>query len=271
MVAKIDRMTEKETEAVNGFILRVTLPLLIDAQPSPKILGTGTLFQAEGRAFLVTAAHILKTNPDDLESDDIEFTAIAIPSRPVNATLQTLGTFDVLRPKPPSKVDVAVLELKTSETIEMLRTGWGFLEFDRVGPASTSDRFILSGYLLEGARFDGINVGQAMLALRTDRLDYTPDVGDPDPTADQFYYLQSDGELIDGSKRTIPGLKGLSGASIWSYTDLRTSPLWEPSKALHVVAVQSTYKRGTWFRGVDWAAVKTILRRPEVGLRNPPS
>jgi hypothetical protein len=264
---KADPLAVHASEAVNRFILRVSLPLLSDGTQSPKILGTGTLFRIDGRVFLVTAAHLLKEDPEDSSSNDIDFTAIAFPSRPIAATLQTLGSFEVIRPAPQSNIDVVVLELKTPETIAILERGWDFLNFDNTGMGVRGTRFILSGYLFEGVRFDGTNIGQAMLTLTTDFLDYVPAVTDPAPSVDQFYYLEDQGTLIDGTTRRIPHLKGLSGASIWSYVAPSPPALWDPSTALHVVAVQSSAKRGHWFRGVDWAAVREIFRDPKVGLK----
>jgi hypothetical protein len=266
----VDPSVLNESQAIHSFILRVTLPLLKESGEVPEILGTATLFRTGDRVFLVTAAHILKEDENDLSSADIDLTSIAFPSGPTNASLHTLGAIEVYRAPPEENIDVAVLEVKSPEIIEMIEKGWGFLKFDQVAQREEGNRFILSGFLVEGVRWDGRNVGQAMLTLATDPLHYIPDVSHPAPTVDQFYYLQKDGELADGSSRPIPNLKGLSGASIWSYAH-STSPFWDPSKALRVVAVQSTAKRGEWFRGVDWAAVNAILASPVVGLEHPPA
>ncbi|MEA3031935.1 MAG: hypothetical protein QOG13_3260 [Sphingomonadales bacterium] len=265
-------MTGKQTidvqkdAAITQFAVEVTLPLLADG---PKMLGTGTLFTHEGRYFIVTAAHILKVDEDDPGSADIDLTGIAFPTgRGRQETLITLGSFTVHRPAPPSRVDVVVLELQDSETIATLKKGWRFLCFDAVAPFPFNARFILSGFPLEGATWDGQNVGQNFLTLATDPLHYVPKVKYPEPSIDRFFYLEDKGQLLDGSLREIPKLQGLSGASLWAYAE--PAGLWSPATALKVVAVQSSYSRGKWIRCADWEAVRYIFNKPEIGFQTPP-
>lgn len=255
-----------EEPLVHNFMLRVTIPILLDAGECPDILGTGTLFRIQGRSFIVTAAHILKVDDKDLYSANVDLEAIAVPTGPSRATLHTLGTFDLYRPEPPSHIDVVVIELRTPEVVTMLEAGWHFLDLAQVASAEDAERFVLSGFLVDGARFESNNVGQKMLRLSTDRLHYLPDVAHPEPSVDQFYYLQDTGELPDGTMAQIPSLKGMSGASIWSYAEPREGKVWELSTALKVIAVQGAAKAKHWFRGADWKAVAAILSDPKVGL-----
>jgi len=252
-----------------SFILRVTIPLLLDAEPVPHILGTATLFKSEGRVFLVTAAHLLHED-GDFSLPTIDFTAIAFPSQPIDASLQTLGSFIILRPAAPSQIDVAVLELQDAETIRQLEIGWGFLGLDQASRSIIGDRYVLSGFPLQSVRLENDCIQQAFLTLYTDALPHAPSVRNPMPGVDRFFYLQNEGFTVDGQSRPIPRLQGLSGASIWSIALPDEKSVWHPSTALQVVAVQSSALRGAWFRGVDWEAVRVILRRPEVGLTNPP-
>jgi hypothetical protein len=62
---------ENEVLLIRGFIQHVTLPLILNSTPAPIILGTATIFRIEGRTFIVTAAHTLKSDPDDPYSGDI--------------------------------------------------------------------------------------------------------------------------------------------------------------------------------------------------------
>lgn len=263
-----DALEAKSDEAVTHYILKSTVPLLADAAPSPWILGTGTLFEHEGRHFIVTAAHILKTDANDLSSPDIDLSAIACPTGLVGATIITLGSIDVFRPAPPSNLDVVVLELKDDEVVQTLKGGWTFLGFDTVDPFPAQGRFLLTGFLYDGRTWDGRNIGQRCLKLATDPLDHIPTVNDPEPQFDRFFLLRDKAEMPDGSLREIPPLPGMSGASLWSFH--QPAGLWSPEKAVKIVAVQSSYMRGKWFRCFDWEAVRLIFRTPEVGLRCPP-
>ena len=274
---------ELRRKAVHAFILRASLPLLADAGERMAVLGTGTLFYINERYFIVTAAHILKEDPDDFNSPGIDLTAIAYPSRLQSAAsntfhpaassalrpaaLNTLGPFEVFRPKMPFKTDVAVLELKSSSTIAVLKEGWGFLTLRNVGTPDSCANFILAGYLFEGATFKAGIVTQKVLSIQTSLLDYLPEVEFPEPGIDQFYYLPENLEAGDPPQK-VTSLKGLSGASIWAYVNFTpSSALWDASLALQVIGVQSSAKIGCWFRGVDWAVVKSILRNDDVGIR----
>ena len=251
--------------ALFGYVVEATVPLLADG---PTVLGTGTLFTHEGRHFIMTAAHILKVDHNNPESDDIDLAGIAVPNGRSHATIFTLGSFTVHRPASPSRVDVVVLELLDAKSVNTLKRGWRFLGFDAAGPFPTGARFILAGFPKAGATWDGKNVGQNFLMLATDELTHTPRLKDLEPTVDRFFHLEEEGELLDGSLRTIPELNGMSGASVWAYTE--PSGLWSPSAALKAVAVQCSYSPGRWFRCVDWAAVRYILNKPEIGFRSPP-
>ena len=58
-----DKFLDQQQDAlVSRYVLEVTIPLFTDG---PKILGMSTLFTHEGRHFIVTAAHILKVDPND--------------------------------------------------------------------------------------------------------------------------------------------------------------------------------------------------------------
>lgn len=261
-------LDEQKHSAIINYVNASTIPLLADATEAPDILGTGTLFQHEDRYFIITAAHILKSDPDNPCSQDIDLTAIAYPTRKIDAKLMTLGPFEVYRPQPPSRVDVVVLELKDRETISALNKAWRFLGFDKVAPFPFNARFLLSGYPVEGVSWDGQKVGQNFLSITTDALDHVPSVQFPEPTVDRFFYLEDEGQLPDGSSRKLPALQGLSGASLWAYNE--PTGIWDASKAMKIVGVQSSYLRGQWFRCVDWCAVRHILRTPIVGFQSPP-
>lgn len=256
---------------VSRYVVEVTIPLLADnpnlVEQGPIVLGTGTLFEHEGRHFIVTAAHILKVDEEDPKSADIDLEGIAFPSGRSNATLQTLGSFDIHRPDPTSHIDVVVLELKDQATIATLKAGWRFLGFDAAGPFPFKACFVLSGFLMEGASWIGERVGQNFLMLSTDALHYVPEVRFPEPTVDRFFHLEKEGVLLDGSKRTIPRLKGLSGASLWAYTE--PAGIWSPETVLKVVAVQNGAKHGEWIRCADWDAVRYIFNQPSLGFISP--
>ena len=265
---------------LNNYRLRFTLPLFSEPPNSFVLLGTGTLFEHEDRYFIVTADHIFRVDGDDPQSPLIDMTTVGVPTdpRPAGAgaaSIVTLGNHCVYRLTPPVLIDVIVVELLDPRTIATLKAGWSFLPFSQAEDVSdTDDRFVITGFMGHGLKFDPSTnqVRQAMLNLETDYLHYTPQVKDPAPQFDLFFYLQSDMTNVDGTQRTVPTLKGLSGGPIWTVRDIGESQLWTPSKAMKIVAIQSSelQSQEKWSRGFRWSAVQQILRQPEVALQNPP-
>lgn len=77
---------------------------------------------------------------------------------------------------------------------------------------------------------------------------------------------------VDGTKRTVTTLRGLSGGPIWALRAIAENELWMPFKAMKIVGIQSSelQSQEKWSRGFRWSAVQKILRQPDVGLQNPP-
>ena len=87
-------------------------------------------------------------------------------------------------------------------------------------------------------------------------------------SVDRFFYYEKNGQLLDASTREVPRLQGLSGASLWAYSE--PWGIWSASAALKVVAVQNSAKHGKWIRCADWEAVRYIFRMLEIGFLSPP-
>lgn len=269
-------LVQQQHILLNNYRLGFTLPLFSDV-PDLALLGTGTLFEHEDRQFLITADHVFREDENDPNSRLIDMSAIAAPSDPRpagrgSADIVTLGDHVIHRLPPPVLIDVIVLELKSEETIKRLKTGWSFLSFDEAEPLRPDDdRFVITGYLREGLKWDGRVVSQAMLNLETDFYWDDPAVKEP-TDFDHFFYLQQEMATVDGKQRRVDSIKGLSGGPIWAVRDVAKTALWHPAKAMKIIAVQSSEFQGKekWARGVDWRAVLAILRGPSVGFLSPP-
>ncbi len=265
---------------LNNYRLKFTLPIFSELSNNFELLGTGTLFEHEDRYFVVTADHIFRTHVDDPHSPLIDMTTVGVPTDPRPpeagaAPILTLGSHCVYRLTPPVLIDVIVIELLDRQLVATLKAGWSFLPFSQAEDVATDDdRFVITGFLGESTKFDASTnrVGQAMLNLETDYLHYTPQVKDPVPELDLFFYLQSDMTNVDGTQRTVTTLRGLSGGPIWALRHIPEGQLWMPSKTMKIVAIQSSelQSREKWSRGFRWLAVQQILRQSTVGLNNPP-
>jgi len=255
-------------EAVNLYILSVTLPLLADVDSEePKVLGTGTLIRHEDRLFIVTALHVLKEDQQDLQSPDIDFERVAFPTAPIKGKIHTLGSICVYRPKAAPTLDVVIIEIIDDEVRGVLADGWRAISLDQVAPFPADGPMMANGYLLEGASAKDGNIGQKFFNLGTEPLDHVPEVEDA-TEFDRFLLLKREGQLADGAFGEMPSLRGMSGTSVWTLRKIEG--LWDPTIALKAVGIQTSAKPGHFVRCLEWSAALGIFRSTEVGFSSPP-
>src|SRR5271166_4055384 len=173
-------------------ITNATLPLLLaDGNGVKEVLGNGTLFEAEGRLFIVTALHIVKTNKNDLASPNVDLGDVALPEAPDRrVTLWTLGNLRVW-PSVLPDVDVVVLDVLSDGARRALRTNWRPLALRRAGRWLSGARFVLAGTPTELTRPEDAATGQHIvqrpLAIVTDELASAPEAAAP---WDRFLLLE---------------------------------------------------------------------------------
>jgi hypothetical protein len=256
---------EQVTRALQAFMVSVTIPILYDHETQgTNQVGTGTLFTADNRLFLVTAAHLF--DGLDPEHDQDRFGRFAIPSRHTTQ-LWGLGPYKLLRPKQ-TEFDVAVLELQESATIERAKASWRILALANTAVAAPSGLFILCGFpFVRQRRIDDTITGDRMTVF-TARIPIPQNATPPvHPALDLFFAY--DAEAIDAvTKAPIEALplEGCSGASIWQYEEPKANALWSPERCLKIVGVQSAYRKDQYFRAKSWAAVLEILRQSDERL-----
>jgi hypothetical protein len=250
-------MDQQEAIAVERFALNVTIPILIETEHGGNLHATGTLFEIRDRFFIITAQHIFDNVPD--------LTKLAVPHNPFTSGLSTLGTFDVLKPTEPH-IDVAVIELKSAETIAILRSGWKFLSLQNVGyPSRTAldESFFVSGYPIELANRVGGWVTGKFFTAYTQLIPNVP-VEAEQPVIDGldlFFDYAKEATLITGGLGQTPEAPGLSGASIWERR--KTSGIWTPESATCVVGVQSAYVHSKYIRAKSWMSVAKVLEQAD--------
>lgn len=263
-------------QLLNDYRLRYTLPIFDETSKGFDILGTGTLFEHEGRSFIITADHLFRTDPDRADSPLIDMSLIHMPSEPRRpgeglASMVLLGRHKLHHFVAEPNVDVVVMELLEPETIAILQKHWSFLPFSQAEDvAETDDRFVITGFMSHEAQYSAERntVTQRMLNLETDLLYDIPKLNTLVPDYDLFLHFQTDGTTVDGAQRRVATLEGLSGGPIWAVRDVSETALWAPAKAMKIVAIQSGEARHAknWARGFRWSAVLKILRRPELGF-----
>jgi hypothetical protein len=248
-------MTDEDRQimrAVERFAGTVTVPVLHEHKPDQvDQIGTGTLFDVEGRLLFVTAGHIFdEINPQDM----------VIPSTKTKE-LHGIGPYELFRPDI-EDIDIAVIELKHAPAIERARDGWRVLSLADTAEPSEEGHFILAGYPSErGTRVGGL-LGGSLLTLHTERLAQLPRsvVTSASSDLDLFFRYEQEAETIDGKTMAVPKLPGCSGASMWEYREPPDMRFWNAEQCLHIVGVQSSYfdKKG-YFRVKRWSYVRAMI------------
>jgi len=253
-------MDRNEARSLEHFVLNVTIPILIETENSAALHATGTLFEIENRPLIVTAQHIFDHLPD--------LTKLAFPHKPNAGDLSTLGTIEVLKPTA-SHVDVAVIELKSPETIQILKAGWKFLSLENIAYPSKSvsdESFFVSGYLEELTKQKEGRITSNFFTAYTQLIPITPDEAEPPVVEglDLFFDYATKATLITGSSAKTPKLQGLSGASVWELGSV--SGIWAPERAARVVGVQSSCFHSKYIRAKSWLAVAKVLEQADEHL-----
>lgn len=247
-------MTNEEREimrAVERFAAGVAVPVLHEYEPE-KVdqVGTGTLFDVEGRLMLITASHIF----DEIRAEDL-----VLPSTHTKE-LHGIGPYELFRADH-EDIDIAIVELRHPPAIERAREGWRILSLDDIAEPSDDGHFILTGYPSERLTRVGGLLGGSLLTLHTERLAALPQgvqISEADDI-DLFLRYDQTGLNIDAVATAVPKLPGCSGAAVWEYSEPDGMVFWRAESCLKVVGVQSSYfdkkgffraKRGKYVRGM---------------------
>lgn len=241
----------QEAAAIERFVLNSTVPLVYEGCDRACLAGTGTLFEVNGRVFVVTARHIFDDFPDSGR--------LAFPGTPTGFRLYTFGSHTLVRPDDPN-VDIALLHLQAPETIEKLKEGWEMLGLSNVGPPSDSGTFFLSGYPAQYTDSTTDWLTGKFATIYTERLASIPTGAKKpvDPSLDLFFSYDRSAESLDGKSMSTPELPGTSGASVWELKS-SNSGVWTPESSVMVVGVQSAYIHSKYFRAKSWRAVASAI------------
>ena len=252
------RISDVKHEAVKQFLRKVTVPILCDTPKGIDHIGTGTLFEIDNKYFLITAQHIFENfNAKDL----------SIPNNPTDSDLQTLGRFVLHKPSCEA-IDIAVLQLQESRTIDTVKKGWRLLKPENAAPASPEGAFLLCGYPSQRITVHGGRLAGTLLIAYTARLGEMPkEAKQPvDPHLDLFFRHDTNPTDLDGQPIAGPHLGGTSGCSIWEYYESASRLVWTPESALRIIGIQSSFLKGQFIRTKSWEFVMATLREIDPNL-----
>lgn len=240
-------LTRIEATALEQYMLARTVPIVSTQSVDgfPVLLGTSTLIDIAGVLYLVTADHLFE--------DGIDLKQLAIPTNPRSAELWTIGSFTrcAIHDR---DLDIAAIQIESADTEHRLRAGWKVLPIDMIDSPSQSGRFALCGYPADlTRRTDDFLVGK-LLTIYTDRLHQVPSDADRPvhPEVDLFFLCDDSAENLFGAKAELPRLQGTSGSSVWEIKEPAPGQPWLPESVLRVVGINSSYRKGRYFRSKNW-------------------
>jgi hypothetical protein len=164
------------SQAYEEFLRLLTVPVLINREDGPVILGTGTLFEIETKIFLVTEKHIF---------DDEDCAKVAIPASPNDRTIAYLNDHKRYVPNDgdPRELDICAIELRHAPLVDYVRGHWTCLTLDDTTTPASEGRFIVCGYpsALSSHKANGLDIDVAtkILAFYTNRIPAPPNAEPP--------------------------------------------------------------------------------------------
>ena len=127
---------------------------------------------------------------------------------------------------------------------------------------------MLCGYPSQRAWRTKGAIGGSLLTVFTQRMpDIPQEAALPvHPALDSFFFYPAEAPTLDGKMVEMPHLGGTSGASVWEYREPVNDAFWAPARVLRAVGVQSSFRKGRYFRVKSWAAVLKMLRQADATL-----
>lgn len=268
-------MTEEEyrSRAIYEFLLRGTVPILADLGEKKFVVGTGTLFEAAGQHFLITAKHVFeefqpgfKRTAESLEPD---WEKRGVPLTRYDTgqpNVWTIAKAVIILPEN-DLYDVAVVPIDDSMLIQNLKREWHFISPKNIGAIRDDTiEFMVVGYPEAMTDQDGERIVSRFFCQKTRRYSGTLDdiaFRTPyDPSVDFLLEHAKTMLLADGKTEPMPKAQGLSGSSVWGILPKNedVGRLWSPESQMKVVAIESGAAHKVLLRTKRWHVAANMLR-----------
>jgi hypothetical protein len=253
-----DLLLEKN-RAIMAYVEKSIIPIVCDHTQDGKrtagTCGTGSLFEFDGKYFLLTASHLF-----DAVNEVKDWIGIPVAQR--NSEIYTLDKCVLSRPdtaQEREKYDIAILRLDDSIAKEMKRS-YKFLTYANVDRVRYNEQFYVSGFPFTFSKlFVETNqvVGIPFRFMSRHKSPSQEDYRWFDPAVhilveySETYYENG----INPRPVAAPSdLEGISGCSIWNYED-DPKGIWAPETCLKVVGIQTGVRRGSYIKGTKWGYV----------------
>ena len=280
--ARRTAVLQSMSSSIPSSVVDSTVILVRANKPVIRQLGTGTLFRVADRSFVVTAAHVLR------QAQQMDSTLGISGSN--GYFIATAGQWILSGADFPNKeddpFDLALYSLSDDQVRRLHRQR--FLRLEEVSFLQNLSRrfFVIFGFPhIWATACDEQTESMSLKALQFATFDYEGDtsglVGFNSKhhllldAKDEYLYDDRGGEIHFrtnyGTRARMPNdLRGVSGCSVWSIGDLRTSVhSWRQSDAKLVGIVTGVYEARGLIKATRWVAASTLLYYAFPDLRRP--
>lgn len=251
--------TELRRHAIESFVFRFAVPIIYESPERAAVLGTGTLFRARDRFFLISAAHVLEKLLKPGGGD-----RIGVPADHERGEVLTVAKGHLASTET-SKIDVGVLEFQDELVVERLVSGWSFLTPDSI---SASYRryacYFIVGYPSVLAKSQSVVVvGRPIGVIGAPYDGPVHEGGEPfDRNVDLLVDFPDALGEIPVETTEIPRLQGMSGAPVWTVlADRGEETVWSPSLQVRIVGVMTNVSHGHYIRAKQWHLVYRVFEQ----------
>ena len=243
--------SRKELGAIERFLAACTVPLIYKLDEGAGVHGTGTFFEVDGRAMLITAGHVLK---------DVDVERIGVPDRGgAVSEISYLGHARVHYTRDTDAYDVGVIELLDETFLRLVRSGWHFLGPSNVAePGPADQRYVVAGYPRSTVTYEDATLTPSSLT-QIYTVPYDEEVEGSRGEFDLFLRYRSKAESISGLPMQTPRLCGVSGASVYALLPKVASQVWAPEKLLKIAGIQVSAVHGKYVRAKTWNLVSHVI------------
>jgi hypothetical protein len=246
---------QSRLRSIFQFLGTCSIPLITDFGDMVRILGTGTLFGAVGKHFLITALHVLRDfdpNDDLYGLSGLEWNDVGLPltrQADGNRNVWTIPKGELQLPTD-DLYDVAIVEIQDKDLVQKLKSTWHFMSpsnIDAVSVPSDEDRYIMVGYpnpridltMKAGERFDSKLFCNITRKFRgsLDNLNMKIPL---DERVDLLLEHPDKFLSADGTTGDMPDLGGASGCSVWRLGTAGGYDSEDPQSHIKLVATFSS-------------------------------
>jgi hypothetical protein len=262
-VMNIADLNDMEWLTIRTFCESCTIPIIAENNTQSGVHGTGTLFEMNNRLYVITAGHVVESimkYPNNY----------GIPIAKLKSDVYTFNKCDCISPSSGRDIelyDIAMMHIQDDQMCRLLKSNYSFLTKHNLSKVhNVSSDYLIVGFpagmstCIPGKQL----YGNSLMLVTKLRAGKVSDIGDPNPHFDLFFHYPEFLVSDKGVQVPAPDLRGISGSSIWLFTDYASnSGLWYPGDLIKVVGIERSYKRKDWVRGIKWNAVAHLFDKTD--------